>query len=106
MAVRVSHHPRPQSVRVPDKGRTFRAGVGSLLYVTKGTLHAHENVGEGAGRLLITQTPGGLYECFFEEVGKPMNGEAGLPGFEERPDVERLVEIAAEYGFEIPVPIG
>jgi hypothetical protein len=47
-----------------------------------------------------------LYERFFEEVGKPMNGEVGLPGFEERPDVERIVEIAAEYGFEIPVPIG
>jgi hypothetical protein len=47
-----------------------------------------------------------LYGRFFEEVGKPMNGEAGLPGFEERPEVERIVEIAAEYGFEMPVPVG
>jgi hypothetical protein len=47
-----------------------------------------------------------LYERFFEEVGKPMNGEAVLPGFEERPEVERIVEIVAEYGFGIPVPIG
>jgi hypothetical protein len=47
-----------------------------------------------------------LYERFFKEVGEPMNGEAGLPGFKERPEVERLVEIAAEYGFEISVPVG
>jgi mannose-6-phosphate isomerase-like protein (cupin superfamily) len=87
------------------EGRTLRAGVGSLLYVPKGTLHAHENVGEGVGRLLMTQMPGGLYERFFEEVGKPMNGGAGLTSFEEQPDVERIVEIAAAYGIEIPVPI-
>ena len=47
-----------------------------------------------------------MYERFFEEVGKPMNGEAELPGIEERPEVERFVEIAPEYGFEIPVPVG
>ena len=29
---------------------TLRAGSGSLIYVPKGTLHAHKNVGEGVGR--------------------------------------------------------
>ena len=29
--------------------------------------------------MLMTQTPGGLYERFFEEVGRPVQGEAGPP---------------------------
>jgi mannose-6-phosphate isomerase-like protein (cupin superfamily) len=85
-----------------DNGRTLRAEAGSLLYVPKGTLHAHKNVGEGAGRMLVTQTPGGLYEHFFEEVGKPAVGDAGPLVFDDHPDVRRIVALAAQYGIEIP----
>ena len=85
-----------------DNGRTLRAEAGSLLYVPKGTLHAHKNVGEGEGRMLVTQTPGGLYEHFFEEVGKPADGEAGPLVFEDHPDARRIVALAAQYGIEIP----
>ncbi len=84
---------------------TLRAGAGSLIYVPKGTLHAHNNVGESVGRLLVTQTPGGLYERFFEEVGKPVDDEAGPLVFEDQPDGGRTVEVAAEYGIEITKPI-
>ena len=81
---------------------TLRVGAGSLLYVPKGTLHAHKNVGEGVGRMLVSQTPGGLYECFFEEVGKPVDGDSGPLVFEDQPDVERIVAIGVQYGIEIP----
>jgi hypothetical protein len=84
---------------------TVRVGAGSLFYVPKGTLHAHKNVGEGEGRMLLTQTPGGLYEHFFEEVGKPADGDAGRLVFEDRPEVRRIVALAAQYGIEIPPPI-
>ncbi len=84
---------------------TLRAGAGSLLYIPKGTLHAHKNVGEGVGRLLVAQTPGGLYERFFEEVGKPVDGDGGSLVFEEQPDLGRIVAVAAEHGIEIPSPI-
>ena len=87
------------------EGRTISVGVGSLIYVPKGTLHAHKNVGEGVGRMLVSQTPGGLYERFFEEVGKPVDGEARPLVFEDQPDMSRIVEVAAEHGIEIPVPI-
>ncbi len=83
---------------------TLRAGAGSLIYVRKGTLHAHKNVGEGVGRMLVTQTPGGLYERFFEEVGRPVDGDARPPVFKAQPNAGRIVEIAAEYGIEIPPP--
>ena len=81
---------------------TLRVGACSLLYVPKGTLHAHKNVGEGLGRMLLTQSPGGLYERFFEEVGKPVDGDSGPLVFEEQPEVGRIVALAAQYGIEIP----
>ncbi len=87
------------------EGRTMRAGAGSLLYIPKGTLHAHKNVGEGVGRMLLTQTPGGLFERFFEEVGKPVDGDSGPLVFEEQPEAGRIVALAAQHGIEIPPPI-
>ena len=87
---------------------TIRVGAGSLLCVPRGALHSHKNVGEGVGRLLATQTPGGLYERFFEEVGEAV-GEAvgddgGRPAFVDRPDARMITEVAAEHGIEIPQP--
>ena len=85
------------------EGRTIRAGAGSLLYVPKGTLHAHKNVGERMGRMLITQTPGGLYEHFFEQVGEEASDRTKSPP-EGPPGIGRIVSIAVNYGIEIPPP--
>jgi hypothetical protein len=53
--------------------------------------------------MLLTQTPGGLYELFFDRTGKPVYGGGGQPCTGERPEsVERIVEVAAEHGTEIP----
>jgi mannose-6-phosphate isomerase-like protein (cupin superfamily) len=88
-----------------DEARTIRAGVESLIYVPRGNLHTHKNVGEKPGRMLVSQTPGGAHERFFEEVGKPVDGEAGSHFSENPPDVASIVAIAAKYGIEIPVPM-
>jgi len=85
--------------------KTLRVGAGSLLYFPKGTLHAHRAVGEGVGRMLVTQTPGGLFEHFFEEMGNPAGSEAGRLVFKDQPNMRRIVEVAAEHGIEIPPPI-
>jgi mannose-6-phosphate isomerase-like protein (cupin superfamily) len=85
--------------------RTVVAQAGSIVYVPKGSLHAHNGVGEGVGRMLVTQTPGGLYERFFEELGKVAEGDdAEPPVFEEQADAESIVATAAKYGIEIPPP--
>jgi len=73
--------------------------------VPKGTLHAHENAGEGLGRMLVTQTPGGLYEGFIEEAGEPADADGGTLDFEHHVDLPGTRAIAAEYGIEIPPPI-
>src|ERR671917_1168153 len=88
-------------------GNTLRVGSGSLVYVPKGALHAHRNVGEVPGRMLTTHTPGDLYELFFENAGRPAELDPGEPpAFEERPGTEkRTVEVASKSGIEIPPPV-
>ena len=85
-----------------DNGRTIRAGAGSLIYVPKGTLHSHKNVGEGVGRILLTQTPGGLYEYFFEEAGVPGTDLSSPPPAPTPQELHRMVELARMYGTEYP----
>jgi mannose-6-phosphate isomerase-like protein (cupin superfamily) len=86
------------------EGRTTRTSAGSLIYVPRGTLHAHKNVGEEPGRMLVTHTPGGLHERFFEEVGEPMTNSPTLAVSEEELDAKSVVRIAAQYGIEMMPP--
>jgi quercetin dioxygenase-like cupin family protein len=86
------------------EGRTLRVRTGSLVYVPKGNLHAHGNVGEGIGRMLVSQTPGGLHERFFEEIGEEIKEGSTPTVSEDPPDMERIARIAAEYGIEMPLP--
>ena len=55
--------------------------------------------------MLVTQTPGDLYERFFEEVGRPVEGEAGPLDFEEQADIESIAATATKYGIEIAPPV-
>jgi uncharacterized RmlC-like cupin family protein len=87
------------------EGHTTRAGAGSLTYVPRGNLHAHKNLGEGASRLLVSQTPGGLHECFFKEIGEPAMDGVGPP-VEGPQGMARIAAIAVKYGIEIPSSLG
>ena len=106
------HHREDESFYVLEGEYEFfsgegiiRVGAGSLLCVPRGALHAHKNVGADTGRLLATQTPGGLYERFFEEVGETVDGDnGGSPAFEDRSDARTISAVAAEHGIEIPSP--
>jgi hypothetical protein len=78
------------------EGRTIRVDAGSLLYVPKGTLHTYRGVGEGVGRMLATQTPGGLYERFSEEVGVEAKSNVVMGSLEAgSPEAARISAIAA-----------
>jgi quercetin dioxygenase-like cupin family protein len=81
-----------------------RMGAGSSVYVPKGNLHAHKNVGEGLAKMLISHTPGRTHERFFEEVGRPVKDRLSPSPFEEPQSMEKIVAIAAGYGIEIPSP--
>jgi len=86
------------------EGRTLRAGTGSLLYVPRGNLHAHRNVGEGIGRMLVSQTPGGLHERFFEQIGNPTVDSSRPPDPADQSEMQKIMAIATEYGIEVPLP--
>ncbi len=87
------------------EGRTINAGAGSLIYLPRGNLHAHKNIGAGVGRMLVTQTPGGLYERFFEEVGEEAKRNVVVGSLDEgSPEAARITAIAAQYGIEIAPP--
>ena len=85
------------------EGRTLRMPAGSLLYIPKGNLHVYRNVGEGTGRMLVSQTPGGLYERFFEEIGEEALHRREPRGPMLSGSLARTREIAAVYGIEIPL---
>lgn len=85
-----------------DEDHLSDLGAGSLVYVPKGSLHAHKNVGEGVGRMLVIQTPGGEHERLFEELGVPATDRSEPPAPEERPYGTRVFESAAKHGVEIP----
>ncbi len=88
-----------------DDGRTMRVGKGSLVYVPKGNLHTYKNVGTSPGKMLVSHTPGGLHERFFEEIGQEEAQNKFKPtAHEGLLDAERIVAIAATYGIEMPPP--
>jgi hypothetical protein len=80
----------------------LRVGTGALLYVPRGNLHAHSNTGKGVGRMLVSQTPGGSHERFFEQIGEERRDVSTTPVPEDPPDMERIARIAVEYGIETP----
>ena len=82
-----------------EEDETFLAGPGSVVYVPKGNLHTYRNAGRAAGRLLITQTPGGMHERFFEEIGEPATEWAPT---KDAP--VGLAATAAKYGIEMATP--
>ena len=85
-----------------NNGCVFGMGPGSLVYVPKGNLHAYKNVGNEPGRMLVSQTPGGLHERFFEELGEPATDRETPPVDEGPPELGRIAGVAVKYGIEIP----
>ena len=94
------HHDHDETIYVLEGERVMRvgeqtahAGAGSVVYVPRGTVHSHRNVGPGPHRAIVLFTPGGL-EGFFLEASE-------LTG---PPDPARLAAIAARYGTEVVGP--
>ena len=87
------------------EGEEIEAGIGSLVYVPKGTLHAFRNTGQTTGRILVGQTPGGAYEGFVGEVGEPATDGSTTPAKDDPPEAGRLAAIGAQYGVEMVAPL-
>ncbi len=84
------------------EGLTLTASAGALIYVPKGTLHTHKNMAEDVSRMLVTQTPAGLSEKFFEETGSPGTGLSSASPAPTPEELRRMVELGRRYGIEYP----
>ncbi len=84
------------------EGRTLTASAGALIHVPRGTLHTHRNLDEDVGRMLVTQTPGGLCERFFEEAGLPGTGLSSASTAPTPGELQRMMELGRKYGIEYP----
>jgi mannose-6-phosphate isomerase-like protein (cupin superfamily) len=84
-------------------GQRFVARAGTFANVPVGTLHRFCNESQRPVRLLITVTPAGLENMFFE-IAQPLEPGATSAPPPTKELLARLPAIAAKYGVEIKVP--
>ena len=83
--------------------RKVNAGVGSVVYVPRTTVHAFTNTGTQKGKILFIETPAGPLERWLEEVGVPVSDPSSPP--EGPPDMDKLQASAQRTGgIELVVP--
>ena len=76
--------------------RKVNAGVGSVVYVPRTTVHAFTNTGTDKGKLLFINTPAGPLEQFLLEFGEPVSDPSSPP--EGEPDLDKLQASAQRTG--------
>ena len=80
-----------------------RAGAGTFVHSPPGIAHSFKNESEAPARMIITMTPAGLEEMFFE-VGVPLEEGATMALPPSPDEIERLLAAAPRYGVEIMAP--
>lgn len=74
---------------------------GSFVYVPKGTLHTFKNIGDKPGRLLVTISPAGL-EDFFYDIGTAAAGTTTPPPFDPAV-LDKGLRLAESYNMEVKI---
>jgi quercetin dioxygenase-like cupin family protein len=77
-------------------GKNIHAGPGDTIFLPHGSSHTLQNVGNTAGRTVVTVVPGGL-DIFFEELSVALP-----PGVE--PDPAELGGLFQKHGLELLGP--
>ncbi len=83
------------SFRFMANGVVHEAGSGATVFIPRGTPHTFKNIGDGAGRLFVTMTPGG-FEKFFLAV------EAA--GLQPETAMAEIVALAERHGLTFVGP--
>jgi quercetin dioxygenase-like cupin family protein len=79
------------------------AKAGTFANMPIGTPHSFKNESNTTAKMLITIAPAGLEQMFFE-VSSPLPQGAMTAPHPTKADIEKLLEIAPEYGVEIRLP--
>lgn len=80
--------------------QTLRAPAGTHVHLPAGLAHSFKNESATPARMIITVTPAGLEEMFFE-VGTPLEPGATTALPPSHAEIERLLAAAPRYGVEI-----
>ena len=75
--------------------KSFIAKAGDTIFFPRGVAHAFQNASSKAATAIFTVAPGASFEAFFDKL-------AALPF--GPPDLQKIVEIFAEYGMEVLIP--
>ena len=73
------------------------ATAGSTIHVPGQAAHAFTNVGDEAGKIVMTVDAIGRMDDFFNEIGLPVEDPANPPLPDGPPDMDALLEICARY---------
>jgi mannose-6-phosphate isomerase-like protein (cupin superfamily) len=83
--------------------RKVSAGVGSVVYIPRTTMHAFANTGTEKGKILFIEGPAGALERFLEEVGEPVSDPSSPP--QGPPEMDKVQASAQRMGgIEFVVP--
>ena len=80
--------------------RTLTATAGTIVHGPKGIPHAFKNVGDKPAILYSWFHPAG-FEELIAKVGEPATDPSETP---PEPDMEKMMRLAPEYGFEMLPP--
>ena len=84
-------HAQEGTLTTTIDGREHEVGVGDTVFIPRGSVHHHQNLGEVAARALTVLTPGAIGRRYFEEMAEVINA----PG---KPDTTKLKEIMLRHG--------
>ncbi len=79
------------------------AKAGEFANIPIGTPHSFKNESNQPAKMLITIAPEGLEQMFFE-VGTPLPQGATTAPHPTKKEIEKLLEVAPQYGIEIRLP--
>jgi quercetin dioxygenase-like cupin family protein len=81
----------------------FQVKAGDYINMPRERIHNFKNHGDTQGVLLVTFSPEGIEEMFYE-MGHPVEDPALPPPRQAPEDLKRIVAIAQRYGVEIKLP--
>lgn len=84
-------------LRIRVGERTMQAAAGAFALVPRGMIHTFSNPSSKPAKVLVLLSPAG-FEKAFEEMAKV------APRADQRPDMEKLLEIAGRYNLKIVAP--
>lgn len=88
--------PLEGEVEISVDGQWQRLDIGTAVFVPRGTVHTFRNAGKSKSHLLTQTLPSG-FETFFEKCSMVF----ATPG---PPDMDRIIQIAADHGIHFVQP--